>query len=77
MGGRDSQHQSQAQQSIRGKLLMSEPQREDTETPSDREQETDESANGEIDVQALAEKVYELLKEEARVERERLGRRRA
>jgi len=56
---------------------MSEPQREDTEIPSDREQETDDSANSEIDVQALAEKVYELLKEEARVERERLGRRRA
>ena len=56
---------------------MSEPQREETEIQSEREQDTDDSANGEIDLQALAEKVYELLKEEARIERERLGRRRA
>ena len=33
------------------------------------------SAQGEIDLAALAEKLYELLREEARIERERLGRR--
>jgi hypothetical protein len=33
-----------------------------------------ESATGKIDLQALAEKIYRLLKEEARLERERLGR---
>ena len=32
-------------------------------------------AGQEIDLQALAAKVYELLKQEARLERERLGRR--
>jgi len=59
-------------------MSESQPQRkDDSTTPSDSEQETSDSANAEIDVQALAEKVYELLKEEARVERERLGRRRA
>ncbi|MBI1878880.1 MAG: hypothetical protein HYR94_11805 [Chloroflexi bacterium] len=31
-------------------------------------------AAGEIDLKALAEKIYKLLKEEARLERERLGR---
>ena len=56
---------------------MSEPQRDDTETQSNLERETDDAANGEIDTQALADKVYELLKEEARIERERLGRRRS
>ena len=58
---------------------MSEPQLEKEEvstTPPDSEPETDDSANDEIDVQALAAKVYELLKEEARLERERLGWRR-
>jgi hypothetical protein len=59
---------------------MSELQLEKEEvstTPSRNEQETGDSANDEVDVQALAAKVYELLKEEARIERERLGRRRA
>lgn len=32
-------------------------------------------ADEKVDLQALARKVYKLLKEEARVERERLGRR--
>jgi len=34
-------------------------------------------AKGEIELEALAERIYQLLKEEARLERERLGRRRA
>jgi hypothetical protein len=38
-------------------------------------QEGLESSRTEIDLQALAEKIYRLLKEEARLERERLGRR--
>ena len=33
-------------------------------------------AEGEVDIQALAEKIYRLLKEEARLERQRLGFRR-
>ena len=56
---------------------MSEPQTDDSTTAPGNEQETGDSANDKIDVRALAEKVYELLKEEARIERERLGRRRA
>jgi hypothetical protein len=77
MGGRDSQHQPQAKSSVRGKFLMAEPRTDDNSTAPDNEQETDNPANDEIDVQALADKVYELLKEEARIERERLGKRRA
>jgi hypothetical protein len=56
---------------------MAEPRTDDNATAPDNEQETGNPANDEIDVQALAEKVYELLKKEARIERERLGRRRA
>lgn len=37
--------------------------------------EGQEPAGTEVDLQALAEKIYRLLKEEARLERERLGRR--
>jgi hypothetical protein len=37
-------------------------------------QETRPPAGGEVDLKALAEKIYKLLKEEARLERERLGR---
>ena len=48
---------------------------EDTQTQTARGQETSGSEN-KIDLQALAEKVYELLKKEARIERERTGRRR-
>jgi hypothetical protein len=40
-------------------------------TPADQ---AHESGRAPVDVQALAEKVYQLLKEEARLERERLGR---
>ena len=51
------------------------PTEENTQTPPDREQETENPSNG-IDLKALAEKVYELLKKEARIERERTGQRR-
>jgi hypothetical protein len=51
------------------------PTEEETQTPPAREQETGSSNNG-IDLKALAEKVYELLKKEARIERERTGHRR-
>jgi len=34
----------------------------------------DKSSKPEIDVQALAERIYRLFREEARLERERLGR---
>jgi hypothetical protein len=45
------------------------------ETPAQEEPKpTEEMAVADIDLQALAEKVYRLLKEELRVERERLGR---
>lgn len=40
-------------------------------TPAD---EAHEPGRTPVDVRALAEKVYQLLKEEARLERERLGR---
>jgi hypothetical protein len=40
-----------------------------------RGQETRQPAGGEIDLHELAKKIYHLLKEEARLERERLGRR--
>ena len=56
---------------------MSEAQQAESDVTSEREQETDDTANDEVDLQALAEKVYQLLKEEARIERERLGRRRS
>jgi hypothetical protein len=36
----------------------------------------DESSERSVDLQALAERLYRLLKEEARLERERMGRRR-
>lgn len=42
--------------------------------PSERARETRESTGQEIDLKALAERIYKLLKEEARLERERLGR---
>ena len=48
---------------------------EGTETQADRGQETRDSGK-KIDLQALAEKVYELLKRKARIERERTGQRR-
>jgi hypothetical protein len=37
-------------------------------------EEVQQPAQGEIDLRALAERLYQLLKEEARLERERLGR---
>jgi hypothetical protein len=45
-------------------------------TAESKEQETEGTAQ-EVDLEALADKVYELLKEEARIERERRGRRRS
>ena len=48
---------------------------QDAPATEDKEQET-EGAAQEVDLQALADKVYELLKKEARIERERRGRRR-
>ena len=56
---------------------MSEIQRDDLEAQLVREQGTDDNDNGEINMQALAAKVYELLIEEAKIERERQGRRRS
>ena len=50
---------------------MSEFPENDT-TTADDEQEASDSEQ-EVDLQALADKVYELLKEEARIERERRG----
>jgi hypothetical protein len=47
--------------------------REDEETESTQETWADEPQDQEIDLQVLAQKVYGLLKEEARLERERLG----
>ena len=47
----------------------------DPREQSDRGQET-RGPDNKIDLHALAEKVYELLKKEARIERERTGRRR-
>ena len=55
---------------------MSEESEQQAETQPSGNTETGSSSNQEIDRQALAEKVYKLLKEEARIERERLGRRR-
>ena len=49
---------------------------EDVPTTESDEQET-EGAAQEVDLQALADKVYEMLKEDARIERERQGRRRS
>ncbi len=46
---------------------------EDEETESTEETRADEPHEREIDLRLLAEKVYYLLKEEARLERERLG----
>ena len=37
-------------------------------------EEVQQPAQGAIDLRALAERLYQLLKEEARLERERLGR---
>ena len=45
----------------------------DVPAASDREQET-RSTGDKIDLRTLAQKVYELLKKEARIERERTGR---
>jgi hypothetical protein len=42
--------------------------------PETSPEEAHQPAQGEIDLRALAEKLYQLLKEEARLERERLGR---
>jgi len=47
----------------------------DAPAQSDRTQET-RGSDKKIDLHALAAKVYELLKKEARIERERTGRRR-
>jgi len=54
------------------------PNRNTSGTPAASEgvEETRLPATRGIDLEALAEKVYRLLKEEARLERERLGRRR-
>jgi hypothetical protein len=46
----------------------------ETEQSAGARPEADESAGQKIDLQALAERIYRLLKEEARLERERLGR---
>ena len=54
---------------------MSELPENDPTTERD-EQETADSTQ-EVDLQALADKVYELLKKEARIERERRGSRRS
>lgn len=44
------------------------------ETPAqEAPKPTEEMAMADIDLQALAEKVYRLLKEELRIERDRLG----
>jgi len=42
--------------------------------PAGERPEAGEPARQKIDLQALAERIYRLLKEEARLERERLGR---
>lgn len=46
----------------------------ETEQPAGARPEAGEPAGQKIDLQALAERIYRLLKEEARMERERLGR---
>jgi hypothetical protein len=46
---------------------------ENETTAADNEQVEEEGSAQEVDLQALADKVYELLKEEARIERERRG----
>jgi hypothetical protein len=44
--------------------------------PSPPGQETEQQAGDEVNLKALAERVYKLLKKEARIERQRLGKRR-
>jgi hypothetical protein len=46
----------------------------ETEEPAGAKPAAGEPAGQKIDLQALAERIYRLLKEEARLERERLGR---
>ncbi|UCC86438.1 MAG: hypothetical protein JSV81_16525 [Anaerolineales bacterium] len=46
----------------------------ETTASTDGAQETRPPAGGQVDLRALAEKIYKLLIEEARLERERLGR---
>jgi hypothetical protein len=55
--------------SLPGATSSSEP-----ETPPEK---VHQPVQGEIDLRALAEKLYQLLKDEARLERERLGRNRS
>jgi len=56
-------------------MPLSSPDPVSGETPAQEAPEpTEETAMADIDLQALAEKVYRLLKEELRAERERLGR---
>jgi len=43
-------------------------------TGTDPVAEKEKKVNSSIDIDALAEKVFQIMKEEARVERERLGR---
>lgn len=54
---------------------MSEPTENDP-SPEANEQGAEDEAQ-KVDLQALADKVYELLKKEARIERERRGSRRS
>ncbi len=46
----------------------------ETERPAGTASDSGEPAEQKVDLQALAERIYRLLKEEARLERERLGR---
>lgn len=46
----------------------------ETEAPAQEEPETGRPAANQIDMEALADRIYRLLIEEARLERERLGR---
>jgi hypothetical protein len=56
---------------------MSLPGATSSSEPETSSEEVHQPVQGEIDLRALAEKLYHLLKEEARLERERLGRNRS